>query len=149
MAAFARAVDRPPSASCPDRLVLGSSNSPMCALAPQNAGYRRAWKGCCLIPMLAMHPCVHSGTLLCRTGLRAPSKIFRVFCVKSGFPGAARLSRAPKNVWCSAKARILGASGVGWCRRSWSGLAVAGVLRSKRAFFSDVERSTVLHNHLL
>ncbi len=47
------------------RGVLGSSNSPLCALAQHKfvAVCGRTRKGCCLIPMLAMHPCIHSSTL--------------------------------------------------------------------------------------
>jgi hypothetical protein len=125
----------------------------MCALPPQKCGdvYGRARKGCCLIPMLAMHPCIHSCTLsLPNRSSRTVKRIFVFFVIQGRFSGAARLSRAPKNARCSAKAppcsvshvllrscrRILGApilspqvltlAGVGWCRRSWSGLAVAG-----------------------
>ena len=73
----------------PRTLVLGSSNWPMCVLAPQKcaAVHGRAQKGCCLSAMIYMQPCIESTHSLCRTGLCGPSKIFRVFVVKSGFPG--------------------------------------------------------------
>ena len=74
---------------CPETLVLGSSNWPMCVLAPQTcaAVHGRAQKGCCLFVMISMPPCIETAHSLCRTGLCGPSKVFRVFVVKSGFPG--------------------------------------------------------------
>ena len=61
----------------------------MCVLAPQTcaAVHGRAQKGCCLFVMISMPPCIETAHSLCRTGLCGPSKIFRVFVVKSGFPG--------------------------------------------------------------
>jgi len=61
----------------------------MCVLAPQKCAvvYGCAEKGCCLVAMLSIHTCIENTLSLSRTGLCGPSKIFRVFVVKSGFPG--------------------------------------------------------------
>jgi len=61
----------------------------MCVLAPQKCAvvYGCAEKGCCLVAMLSIHTCIENTHTLSRTGLCGPSKIFRVFVVKSGFPG--------------------------------------------------------------
>jgi hypothetical protein len=62
----------------------------MCALSQQKCGtvYGRDRKGSCLMPMLAVHPCIHSGTLsLPNRASRTVSKVFSCFLsVKSGFP---------------------------------------------------------------
>ena len=78
----------------------------MCVLAPQKCA---AVHGCvrkryCLIAMLFMQPCIESGTLSLPNRALRTVKDFRVFCRQERFPGAARLSRAPKNARCSAKA---------------------------------------------
>jgi hypothetical protein len=76
-----RSMAAPVRPRCPETLVLGSSNSPMCALAPYKfvAVCGRARKGCCLIPMLAMHPCIHSRTLSRRLGVGDRQRLFLFF----------------------------------------------------------------------
>jgi hypothetical protein len=80
----------------------------MCALSPQKCGTvcGRDRQGSCLMPMLAVHPCIHSGTLsLPNRASRTVKKEFACFLsVKSGFPGRLDLRRSPKTARCSAKA---------------------------------------------
>ena len=60
-----RSTAAPVGPRCPQPLAFGSSNRPMCVLAPQKcAGWHgRAQKLCCLIAMLSMQPCIESGRL--------------------------------------------------------------------------------------
>jgi hypothetical protein len=121
---------------------------------------RTRQKGCCLSAMIYMQPCIESTHSLCRTGLCGPSKIFRFFVVKSGFPGLLvsaepRKMRAVAQKLCRVWLHVLFCAlagglwvrpflksthtdfgGVGWCRLSGSGLAVAG-------------EATVPHNRFL
>ena len=73
-----RSTSAPVRRRCPLALAFGSSNRPMCVLAPQKcvAVHGHAQKVCCLIAMLYMQPCIESGTLSLGRGLRGPSKVF-------------------------------------------------------------------------
>ncbi len=135
----------------------------LCALAPQKCGTVYDLKVSCLIPMLIMHPCIHSGTLSLPTTVKI---IFVFLVVESGCQGllvsaeprkmcavAAKLRRVRRHMFFCAlpggfwvrplsvkSANTL--EGVAWCRRSWSGLAVQGeqtvLHRSRLSFSFDV-----------
>jgi len=115
---------------CPETLVLGSSKWPMCVFAPQKcaAVHGRAQRGCCLIAMLFMHPCMKSGTFSLRNRASGPPKFFRELWRQVRLCGAARLSRAPKNARCSAKARASCSSQV--LLRSCRRIPGASILKS-------------------
>ena len=104
-----RSTAAPVRPRCPETLVLGSSKkADVCARAAKMRGqakHGRSQKGCCLIAMLFMHPCMKSGTFSLRNRASGPPKFFRELWRQVRLCGAARLSRAPKNARCSAKAR--------------------------------------------
>ncbi len=85
-----RSTSAPVRPRCPQTLAFGSSNRPMCVLAPQKCAgcHGHAQKLCWLIPMLSMKPCIESGTLSLRKRASATAKVFFViFGVKCGFRG--------------------------------------------------------------
>ncbi len=59
-------------------LAFGSSNHPMCVLAPQKCAgpHGRAQKLCCFMAMLSMQPCIESGTLSLRKRASGTVKVF-------------------------------------------------------------------------
>jgi hypothetical protein len=103
-----RSTAAPVRPRCPETLVLGSSKTAdVCARAAKMRGqakHGRSQKGCCLIAILFMHPCMKSGTFSLRNRASGPPKFFRELWRQVRLCGAARLSRAPKNARCSAKA---------------------------------------------
>jgi hypothetical protein len=121
----------------------------------------RAQKGCCLIAMHFIQPCILSGTLsLRKRASRTVKSFFVIYGFKCGFPGllvpaeprkmravAQKIRRLVRRIFCCAladrfwahpllKSTCTDFGGVGWCRRSWRGQTVTG-------------EPTALHNHLL
>jgi hypothetical protein len=113
--------DAPVCPLCPETLVLGNSKMPMCALAQRKcrAMHGRSQKGCWLIAMLCIHPCIPNGTLSLRNRALGTVKVFSFLWLQVRVSGAARLSRAPKKVLCSAKPPSCAASHLllCFCRR--------------------------------
>ena len=70
---------------CPEKLVLGNSKRSMCALARRKCGamHGRSQKGCCLIAMLCIHPCIQNGTLSLRNRASGTVKGFSCFMASS------------------------------------------------------------------
>ena len=81
------------------RAVFQGCSSQKCA-----AVQGRAEKGCCLITMIYIQPCIEKRYTLSAEQGFADRQRFSYFCRRELFSGAARLSRAPKNACCSAKA---------------------------------------------
>ena len=104
-----RSTSAPVGPWCTLHLAFGSSNRPMCVLAPKKCAgvHGRAQKLCCLIAMLSMQPCraLKAAHSPCGRGLRPPSKFFSDFWGQVRFSGAARGSRAPTNAHSSSKDR--------------------------------------------
>ena len=73
-----RSTAAPVRPRCPQPLAFGSSNRPMCVLAPQKCAgvHGGAQKLCCLIAMLFMQPCIESGTLSLRQRASRTVKVF-------------------------------------------------------------------------
>ncbi len=84
---------------CPETLFLGNSKRPMCALATRKcrAMHGRSQKGCCLIAMLCIHPCIQNGTLSLRNRASGTVKGFSCFMASSEvFQGCSSLQNPEK-----------------------------------------------------